>query len=258
MTSSSSAGLMRAAHADAPAARTQSTEKNWILRAIPVEEYARLLPHFQRVTLETLQVLAEPGGELEYAFFPESAIISVVRPIDDTLVEAGTIGREGMAGLGVLLGASWSPSKLLGQIPGACTRIDFVTLAGLLPHLPEMRRRLGRFALTFLDQVGQTVACNTRHSVLQRSARWLLITRDRLDSDTIRLTHEVLSQMLGVRRAGVSEALAALQRSGLIRYSRGKVMILDRAGLERLTCECYWINREHFARLMSDDALPGV
>ena len=257
MTSSSNVSLARGRRPDSEAERTPGAEQNWILRSLSPEEHAQLRPHLERVNLAVLEVLAEAGGALEYAYFPETAIISVVRPIDDTLVEAGTVGREGMAGLAALLGATWTPSKLLGQIPGTCTRIDFVTLARLLPGLPGMQRLLGRFTLSFLDQVGQTVACNTRHSVLQRSARWLLLTRDRLEADTIRLTHEVLSQMLGVRRAGVSEALAALQRSGLIRYSRGKVAILDRPGLERLTCECYWITRKHFARLMGDEGLPG-
>ena len=237
--------------------RTQATEINWLLRAIPADEYARLLPHLERVTLEVLEVLAEPGGKLRHVYFPEASIISVVRPVDGSMVEAGTIGCEGMAGLAAFLGATWSPSKLLGQVPGTCTRVDFKTFAELLAELPDMRRRLGRFTLAFLDQVGQTVACNTRHEIEQRLARWLLLTRDRVDADVIRLTHEVLAQMLGVRRAGVSEAAAALQRAGLIRYSRGKVTIVDRAGIEKLTCECYRVNRTHMERLLSGDALPG-
>lgn len=258
MTSLARTGTSRESVMQKPEPRTQDTEINWLLRRIPADEYARLLPHLERVTLEVLEVLAERGGQLPYAFFPESSIISVVRPIDDTVVEAGTIGCEGMAGLGALLGATWSPSLLLGQIPGSCTRVDFETFRQLLAEMPVLRQRIGQFTLAFLDQVGQTVACNTRHEIEQRCARWLLLTRDRVQSDVIRLTHEVLAQMLGVRRAGVSETAAGLQRAGLIRYSRGKVTIVDRAGLERLACECYAVNRTHMKRLMGDDALPGT
>ena len=235
---------------------SQADETNWVLRGLAPREYAALQPHLERVTLKTLEVLAEMGAPLRHAYFPQNSIISVVRPADDTLVEAGTIGREGMAGISALLGAIWATSKLLCQVPGTCTRVPFDTLVAMLPELPDLRARLGRFTLTFIDQVGQTAACNVRHSVDQRCARWLLMTRDRVVGDTLLLTHEVLAQMLGVRRAGVTEAAGEMQRAGAIRYGRGKITVIDREILERLSCECYAINHAHLVRLLGENDRP--
>jgi CRP-like cAMP-binding protein len=238
-------------------AGSQTEETNWILRQLDRREYAVLERHVERVTLKTLDVLAEMGASLTHAYFPQNAIISVVRPADGTLVEAGTIGREGMAGISALLGATWTQSKLLCQVPGTCTRIPFQSLVDLLPELPDLRAKLGRFTLAFMDQVGQTAACNVRHSVDQRCARWLLLTRDRIDGDTLPLTHEVLAQMLGVRRAGVTEAAGEMQRAGAIRYGRGRITVIDPDKLRALACECYGINRAHIIRLLGENDMPS-
>lgn len=235
---------------------SQTEEANWILRRLDPREYAVLEPHLERVTLRTLEILADMGASLTHAYFPQNAIISVVRPADGTLVEAGTIGREGMAGISALLGATWAPSKLMCQVPGTCTRIPFQTLVDLLPELPDLRTKLGRFTLAFIDQVGQTAACNVRHSVDQRCARWLLLTRDRVEGETLLLTHEVLAQMLGVRRAGVTEAAGEMQRAGAIRYGRGRITVIDREKLQALSCECYAINRAHLIRLLGENDMP--
>ena len=237
--------------------RSQTEETNWILRRLDPREYAVLEPYLERVTLRTLEVLAEMGATLTHAYFPQNAIISVVRPADGALVEAGTIGREGMAGISALLGATWAQSKLMCQVPGTCTRIPFRTLVDLLPELPDLRTKLGQFTLAFIDQVGQTAACNVRHSVDQRCARWLLLTRDRVDGDTLLLTHEVLAQMLGVRRAGVTEAAGEMQRAGAIQYGRGRITVVDRDKLKALSCECYGINRTHIIRLLGENDMPG-
>jgi CRP-like cAMP-binding protein len=229
----------------------QAEERNEILRAIPPDEHARLLPHLERVTLKPPTVLVEAGDPITHGYFPETGIVSIVRRMTDgTLIETGAIGREGMAGLAVLFGGAWSPFVIQAQVAGACARIPFQLLGQLLPELPAFHERLGRFGYAFLDQVGQTVACNSLHSVLQRCARWLLQTHDSVGADELRITHGVIAEMLAVRRAGVTESALEFQRAGLIRYTRGKVTILDRAGLEAVSCECYATIRRNRERLM--------
>ena len=224
--------------------------ENWLLATMPREEYARLEPHLEPVTLGTMEHIVDLGGELEHAYFPTSAVISVVRPAGDgTYIETGTIGCEGVVGLGILFGPAWSAATLEAQVPGACLRIRAEALRQVLDALPVLRASMGTFALTFFDQIGQSVVCNSRHSLAQRCARWLLMAHDRVQGDTLQLTHEVLAQMLDVRRAGVTEAAVALKRAGVISYTRGKVTILDRAGLEAAACDCYAINRGHLDTL---------
>jgi CRP-like cAMP-binding protein len=235
---------------------SQEGHRNTILRAIPAEEYRQLRPHLELMQYETLDLLVEAGETYRYAYFPETSVISVVRRMrDGSLIEAGTIGREGMAGLGAFLGSSWSQSTITAQVPGLCVRMPFGKAAELIPEMPVLRSVLGHFALSFIDQVGQAVACNGRHSLVRRCARWLLSAHDRIDGDTFVLTHDVLAQMLAVRRAGVTEAAGALKAKGLIKYTRGRIVVKDRAGLEEAACECYAINRENMARLMGADAL---
>jgi CRP-like cAMP-binding protein len=225
---------------------------NRLLRALPAGEYARLAPYAVRRAFTLLETLAEAGAELEVVYFPEDAIISVVRPADGTLVEAGTVGREGMAGFGVLLGTALTTSTLTLQHAGECLVFPFAPLQAVLPELPVLRSLIGRYVLTFLDQVGQAVACNARHSLERRCAKWMLMARDRADGGSFTLTHAVLAQMLGVHRPGVTLAAGHLQKAGLIRYVRGRVTVLDNAGLEAAACECYAINRAHFVELLPE------
>lgn len=224
---------------------------NRLLRALPAAELALLQPHLERFELQVMEVLAEADAPLTHVYFPEHGVISVVRRLQDgTLIEAGTVGCEGVAGVGVLIGEAWSTSTLTGQIPGPALRLPFDTLHAQLPQLPVLRDLIARYALAMMDQTAQTIACNTLHSVDRRCVRWLLTAHDRVASDEFLLTHEVLSQMLGVRRAGVTEAAGALQRAGYITYSRGRVRVRDRAGLEAAACECYGIVQRHYARLL--------
>jgi CRP-like cAMP-binding protein len=233
----------------------QANERNRLLRALPGAEYARLVPRLERITVEALEVLAEAGQPLGHVYFPETAIISVVRRMSDgTVIEAGTIGREGMAGIAVLAGEDWSSATILGEVPGACKRMAFDVLHRVLPELPRLDALLRRFVLTFVNQVGQTAACNGRHAIDQRCARWLLMTHDQVGADDFLLTHEVLAQMLAVRRASVTVAAGALQRAGVIRYHRGRITILDRSGLEAVACECYSAVRANFDRLLGGAA----
>jgi CRP-like cAMP-binding protein len=223
---------------------------NRLLRALPPGELARLGPHMERRKFELLEVLVEADSELDSVLFPEDAIISVVRPADGELVEAGTVGREGVAGFSVLFGTSMSASKLTIQHAGEIVVFPFTTLLAVLPELPVLRCLMGRYVLTFIDQVGQAAACNARHSLDRRCAKWMLMARDRVDGESFTLTHAVLAQMLGVHRPGVSLAASKLQKAGLIKYVRGRITILDNAGLEAASCECYAINRAHFEKLL--------
>ena len=239
------------AEGDALPAMAAGASRNRLLCALPVDEYARLIPALQPVTLETMQLLAEAGAPLRQVYFPETGVISIMRRMrDGTLVEAGLLGCEGVAGVEALLDDAWSPSALVASVPGEGWSLPLETLRRLLPTLPALRVLLHRVTLSLLDQVGQVVACNSLHSVEQRCARWLLMACDRAGGDEILLTHEVLARMLAVRRAGVTEAALTLQRARVITYRRGRIVVQDRPGLEAAACECYGVVRRHAERLL--------
>jgi CRP-like cAMP-binding protein len=225
--------------------------RNRLLSALPDVEWALMQPHLRTEELEVMRVIGEVGEPLHALYFPETGVISAVRRMrGGTIIEAGTVGREGIAGALVLLDEPTLPATLLGQVPGRALSIELATIRGLLPQLPTFVELQRRYVMTLLDQLGQTVACNSLHTVEQRCARWLLITHDQVGSDELILTHEVLSQMLAVRRAGVTEAAGALQQRGLISYRRGHITILDRAGLEEVACECHGVVRAHYERML--------
>ena len=226
--------------------------ENRLLAALPDAERTRITVHLEQVTLEVLQVLVETGARLEHVYFPLTAVISVVRRAGDgTCIETGTIGREGFVCVAAALGVNWSPTRLETQVPGECARIPTEVFETLLRDLPQLREMVSRFVLAFLDQTSQSVVCNNRHEIAERCARWLLMAHDRTAGDAFALTHETLSRMLGVRRAGVSEAMAALKSQGTVSYRRGKITILNRRDLEAAACECYAINRTNLEVLYS-------
>jgi CRP-like cAMP-binding protein len=233
-------------------------ERNRLLRALPAEEYELLLPHIDRVDVPVLELLVDANTPPTHVMFPETGVISIVnRFADGSEVEVGTIGNEGMAGLNVVLGGEALPSITLMEIPGRIARVPADVVAQLVAERPAMQRLFNRYAQAFLIQVGQTAACNRAHEISGRCARWMCMSHDRMGgADHYLLTQHVLAQMLGVRRAGVTVAAGALQKRGLIRYSRGKITVLDRPGLERAACECYGIVKEHFDRLLGDDVHP--
>jgi CRP-like cAMP-binding protein len=237
---------------DATRAPEQYAARNRVLHALPPDEYEWLASRLEPVELRLGAVLAEAEEPFRHVYFPETSVASVVNIMaDGSIVEVGTIGREGMVGLSVFLDAGATPSRTVVQIAGAARRMDASTFAAELGERPTLQRMLHRYTHAYLTQVAQTAACNRMHNIGQRCARWLLMTHDRAGEDTFSLTQEFLSFMLGVRRAGVTEAAGALQAAGLIRYSRGRVSILDRPGLEDASCECYRIVRDHFERLFT-------
>ncbi len=214
--------------------------RNFLLRALPPSSLARLMPRLILVNLDQGQVLHASGQAIPVVYLPETGLVSMVEVLTDGgTVEIGMIGHEGMVGLPVLLGADYAEQDAIVQAPGTAWSLSAASFRAALAADPALGTVLMRFVLVFLGQVARTAICNSRHLVPQRLVRWLLMAHDRLGCPCFRMTHEMLGMMLGVRRAGVSVAAAALQAAGLIRYERGTITILDRAGLERASCECY-------------------
>ena len=215
--------------------------KNEILAAIPLDEYERVLPDLEYVELPLGQILYKSGEVIEYVYFPNEALISLITHMSDgTSIEVGLIGRDGMSGIPVLLGDDIAFEEAVVQIEGSAMRMRSDLLKRVLKrgHSPLLTTLL-LYTRVLMKQVAQTAACNRLHSVKERLSRWLLMCHDRMDSDELHLTQEFISDMLGARRAGVSSAATGLQADGLIRYSRGHISILKRRELERTSCECY-------------------
>ena len=227
-----------------------SEPRNRLLDALPSAELDVLQPYLERVELEQREALFEPEVPIAFVYFPETAVVSLVNVLHNGgSVEIGTSGREGMAGLPVFLGEDSGTTRGFAQIPGTAMRIQAAEFARLAASSGPFHALLLRYTQAFLTQVAQTAACNGAHLLEQRCARWLLMTHDRVVGDEFPLTHEFLAFMLGVRRAGVTLAMGGLQDAGLVRYVRGHVTVVDRAGLERASCECYAVVREQYERL---------
>jgi CRP-like cAMP-binding protein len=225
--------------------------RNRLLAALPPEDLAQLWPRLQPVELAIRQVLHGPEQPIGSVYFPETGYISRLAYMDDgDAAEIGLIGPEGMVGLAVLLGADRDGFEIMVQVPGSALRMDATAFREELDRIPTLRSLLLRYALAHFEQVARTGACNGRHLVEQRLARWLLMAHDRIEGDEFPMTHEFLSMMLGVRRAGITVAAGSLQKAGLIRYERGRMAITDRAGLEAAACECYGIARRAYDRLL--------
>lgn len=218
-----------------------------ILAALSPDDLAVVTPNLTSVVLESGQVLYDQHGTIDYVFLPDTSVVSLLSRMENgAAVEVGTIGNEGAVGLSLFLGASLSVPETLAQIPGDARRMPAAAFQSAVRQLPMFREILGRCTHAFMTQVSQTAACNRLHGIDQRCARWLLLTHDRVGgADTFLLTHQFLSFMLGVRRAGVTEAIGGLVRSGLITSTGGRFTILDRNGLEGACCECYAIVRRY-------------
>ena len=231
---------------------------NRILAALPSEEYERLLPHQEYVALPQRHVLFEPDEPIPYAYFPFSGAVSLLAELEDgSEVEVGTIGREGMCGLALVLGTDSVPFRAVGEIAGAGVRVGADQFRGELSRCAVLHRLLLSYAQARLVQTAVTAACNQFHTVDRRLARWLLVSRDRVQSDELELTEDFLAAMLGVRRAGVSQATGRLREAGLIEHGRGRYRVLDPARLERAACECYRITKKEFDRLLIWDGPAG-
>jgi CRP-like cAMP-binding protein len=215
---------------------------NRLLATLPKNEYKRLLPKLKIVNLVFGEALYESGDAIKYVYFPNDSIISLISELSETSgLEVGMVGNEGMAGLAVFMGVSLSSTRALVQGSGTAMRMSSAAVRTEANRLGILHHLLHRYSHSLLTQVSQTSVCNRFHLVDARLARWLLMTNDRLGADEFPLTQEFLSNMLGVRREGVSKAAGALQAARLIRYSRGMISLLNRRGLEAKSCQCYAI-----------------
>jgi CRP-like cAMP-binding protein len=232
-------------------ATAHAAESSRLLRTLPIDEYARLLPRLTPVRIRFKDVLVEPDAVIHDVYFPRTGVVSVIADRqEDGAVEVATIGPEGLVGVPVLLGADRIPYRCIVQVEGDAWRLSAETFRQLVDERTILRRTLLRYTQYLLDSVSQSVACNRIHTLEERAARWLLMTHDRVQGATFELTHEFLSQMLGVRRAGVTVAMGALQAAGIVRYMRGRLTVLDRPQLEEASCSCYAITRSALDRLL--------
>jgi CRP-like cAMP-binding protein len=223
---------------------------NIILLSISDSDYRSLRPHLEYVSLPNHLVLHEAGGKLDFAYFPNRGLISLVVVMKDgKTVEAGIVGNEGFTGTPAAVGLSRSPLQVVVQITGDGFRVKIAALQNTLESAPHLQLMLSRYAVVRGMQVAQTAACNRLHDIEQRLARWLLMTQDRVDSGSLPITHDFLATMLGTDRPSVSLTAGVLQKEGLIEYTRGAVKIVNRKKLEDSACECYGVIRQYDGEL---------
>lgn len=223
---------------------------NRLLAALPADDFARLEHYMRVVPLGHQQVLADPGEELDDAYFPHSGAISIMASMrEGGYAEIATIGPEGVVGLGSILGGDSTPTRVLVQIAGIGTQIPLKPLRASMEQSSTFRAMMHRYIRARFVQIGQSVACNGLHSVEERFARWLLMAHDRARRDTFDLTQELLAEMLGVHRPSVTVVARMMQSAGMIRYSRGVITVTNRKGLEATSCECYGVVRRAFSEI---------
>ncbi|HET8747571.1 MAG TPA: Crp/Fnr family transcriptional regulator [Ramlibacter sp.] len=225
---------------------------NRILAALPSEEWARWEPELEAVSMPLGQVLSESGVVMTHVYFPTTSIVSLLYVMEDgASAEIAVIGNEGLVGISLFMGGETTPSRCVVQSAGEGFRMRARVLKSEFNRSGPVLNLLLRYTQALITQMVQTAACNRHHSLDQQLCRWLLLSLDRLPASELVMTQELIANMLGVRREGVTEAALGLQRAGLIRYQRGHITVLDRAGLERRTCECYAVVRKEYERLLA-------
>jgi CRP-like cAMP-binding protein len=227
-------------------------EGNAILACLKGKDKALALEEGELIDLKVRQNIYQPEQRIKEAYFPLGAVLSVVARMENGgMIEIGTIGREGTSAVPLLMGSETSANESFCQVPGKTWRMRAETFRGLIARSQLFREFLNRYLQAYVNMLGQLAACNRLHSVYERCARWLLMTGDRVGAHEFQLTHEFLAIMLGSRRSGVTVAAAILQKAGFIHYSHGTMTILDRAGLEATSCECYNVTAQQFGNLLS-------
>lgn len=233
--------------------------RNRLLAQLAPDDFATLAPLLEPVELKFGLVLHEANARIQYVYFPTTSAISMMVVSPDGAVEVGSVGNEGFAGIPALLHADFFPTRALVQAPGHAYRMKIAVFRMLVAESIGMQQLFSRYTLAYLNQVAQSAACNRLHSLESRCARWLLMTHDRIDGDQIQLTQESLSYMLGVHRPAVTLAAGVLQKAGFIDYTRGRINITNRPGLESAACACYQIMRRGFDELLrSGEPLPSA
>ena len=236
----------------------QSPNQNHLLAALPNAEFERIAPHLERVAMPLGEVLYESGGQLQHVYFPTTAIVSLHYVTESgASSEIAGVGNEGVLGISLFMGGNTTPSRAIVQTAGHGYQLKARLLmeefnrvggrrAGVMQHL------LLRYTQALMTQISQTAVCNRHHSVEQQLCRWLLLTLDRLPSNELTMTQELIAGMLGVRREGITEAAGHLQQAGFIRYRRGHITVINRSGLESRVCECYAVVKKEHDRLLCD------
>jgi CRP-like cAMP-binding protein len=238
-------------------ATSHSPQQNHLLAALPADEFARVGPHLELVPMALGEVLYESGGVLRHVYFPTTSIVSLLYVMEDgASAEIAVVGNEGILGIALFMGGETTPSRAVVQSAGFGYRLKAQLLKQEFNRAGPVMRLLLRYTQALITQMAQTAVCNRHHSIDQQLCRWLLLSLDRLSSNDLIMTQELIANMLGVRREGVTEAAGKLQDAGLIHYSRGKITVVDRPGVERKACECYAVVKKEFNRLLAD--LPRI
>jgi len=226
---------------------------NHLLAAMPEAERQRLYPHLELVPMALGEALYESGGRLSHVYFPTDCIVSLLYVMEDgASAEIAVVGREGVVGIALFMGGETTPSRAVVQSAGWAYRLNGARLKAEFNRSGAVQHLLLRYTQALITQMAQTAVCNRHHSVDQQLCRWLLLSLDRLSTNELRMTQELMANMLGVRREGVTEAAGKLQDAGLIRYARGRITVLDRPLLEARACECYGVVKKEFDRLLPD------
>ncbi|HXC39957.1 MAG TPA: Crp/Fnr family transcriptional regulator [Burkholderiales bacterium] len=232
---------------------TPSPKQNHLLAALPADDFERLAPHLELATLKLGDALYESGERLQHVYFPTTSIVSLLYVMEDgSSAEIAIVGNEGILGISLFMGGESTPSRAVVQSAGQAYRLKAHLLKQEFNRAGPVLHLLLRYTQALITQMAQTAVCNRHHSVEQQLCRWLLLSLDRLSSNELAMTQELIANMLGVRREGVTEAAGNLQRANMIRYSRGRITVLDRPGLEQHVCECYAVVKKEFDRLLSE------
>jgi len=231
--------------------------QNHLLAALPESESALILPELEPVPMPLGETVCEPGIPMRYVYFPTTSIVSLLYVMEDgASAEIAVVGNEGIVGVSLFMGGETTTSRAVVQSAGHAHRLKGQLLKDAFFRAGPMQRLLLRYTQALLTQMAQTAVCNRHHSVDQQLCRWLLLSLDRLPSNELTMTQELIANMLGVRREGVTEAAGKLQRAGLIHYSRGKITVVDRPGVEARVCECYQVVKKEFDRLLPEAIVP--
>lgn len=224
---------------------------NHLLAALPADDLQRLVPHLEQVSLGLGDVLYEPGDTLRHVYFPTDAIVSLLHVTENgSSAEIAVVGNEGLIGIALFMGGESTSSRAVVQSAGSALRLPGPKLKKEFNRHGDLLLLMLRYTQALITQMSQTALCNRHHSIDQQLCRWLLLSLDRLHGNRLNMTQELIANMLGVRREGVTEAAGKLQRQGVIEYSRGQITVLDRARLERLSCECYLVVKAETDRLL--------
>ena len=228
--------------------------RNHIFEAMPTNEWERLLPFIETIELPLGKVLYEPGTKMSHVIFPSSAIVSLLYALENgSSAEIAVVGNEGVVGISIFMGGESTSSRAVVQSAGVGYKIKSRILLDEFNRGGPIMHLLLRYTQALITQMSQTAVCNRHHSLDQQLCRWLLLSADRLTGNELIMTQELIANMLGVRREGVTEAALKIQKAGLIQYARGHITILDRHGLERRTCECYQVVKTEYDRLLPDE-----